>query len=786
MGIFDRDRRRKKGTEVSAASGMGAVVPGSAVGKGTSGVGGSFAGGGLSRQGLKGQIQPETATGSYSGAGFPGGASAGRSGAVFPEGMTGKYSGEGFPEVATGSYSGAGFPGRAEGSYPGPLGPDSGQMRGTADSGGGFRVGRTGPGKTELAAVTYEAGRPDISAGRNLSGAKGPAAPERILPEAGSLPIGPEQLRAATRTLQKYKSGKARLEKKLIAGEQYWKLRQWQFSEEAEDARTVSTPWLWTCIQSRHSDVMDSYPAANILPRQSDDEAEARMLSAIIPVIMEQTRFEKVYSDVAWYALKHGGGIFGVFWDGRRHNGVGDIVCRRVDFMNLFWEPGITDIQQSANVFSVELVDNDLLYARYPELRGRLGGKNVTVAKYLYDDTVDTSDKTPVVDWYYHRMVGARKVLHYCKYVADNVLYSSENDVSRRDRGWYDHGLYPFVTFPLYPVEGSLCGYGLTDIGKGSQRQIDELNRAIMDNARAASKPRYFSKINGGINEKEFMDGSRQLVHVEGSVNDDNIRQIQTSGLPALYHQVLNNKIEELKYCTSNMDSNNGVVPGGVTAASAISAIQETAGKNSRDSNKTFYRAYRDVIYQVIELVRQFYDVPRTFRLCPEAGQGQYVQYSNSRLKGQSVRSVTGQDMGLRLPEFDIVVTAEKNSPYRKMERNELALNFFARGFFNPEMADQTLGCLAMMDFDGKEEIISRIDTNQTLARRLALTQKLLLQLATQVSPEVAEKISRAVIQTSGGGVQPETGAVSSLRSGGEHPFVTRSRAHARDVAMPQ
>ena len=77
-----------------------------------------------------------------------------------------------------------------------------------------------------------------------------------------------------------------------------------------------ATAWLWSCIQSRHSDVMDSYPTCNFQPRQSDDKGEAKMLSDIVPIILEQNRYEDVYSDVAWYTLKHGGSIQGIFWDG--------------------------------------------------------------------------------------------------------------------------------------------------------------------------------------------------------------------------------------------------------------------------------------------------------------------------------------------------------------------------------------------------------------------------------------------------------------------------------------
>lgn len=334
--------------------------------------------------------------------------------------------------------------------------------------------------------------------------------------------IGSTEVTRASEILRKYKAGKARLEQKIIANEQFWKLRQWNYMNDGTDDFKPATPWLWSCIQSRYSDAMDSYPTCNFQPRQQDDKIEAQKLSSIVPVILEQNRYEDVYSDVVWYTLKHGGSIQGVFWDGSKHNGLGDISIKKIDFINLFWEPGITDIQESQNIFNTELVSNVLLEQRYPQCKDKLGTQSVTLAKYLYDDNVDTSDKSVVIDWYYHTYVKGKKTLQYVKYVNDIVLYATENEITPPEkvivdtetnipltvplgealatRGLYDHALYPFVTMALYPVEGSICGYGLTDIGRDTQVQIDQLNKAITDNAIEGASPRYFVKGDGTIN----------------------------------------------------------------------------------------------------------------------------------------------------------------------------------------------------------------------------------------------------------------------------------------------
>ena len=616
--------------------------------------------------------------------------------------------------------------------------------------------------------------------------------------------IDTEAIRRASEILRKYKEGKARLEQKIIANEEFWKMRQWNYMNDGKADFKPATAWLWSCIQSRYSDAMDSYPTCNFRPRQSDDKMEAVKLSAIVPVILEQNRYEDVFSDIVWYTLKHGGNIQGVFWDGSKHNGLGDITIKKIDFINFFWEPGITDIQESQNIFNTELVSNNILEGKYPECVGKLGGKNITLAKYLYDDNVDTSDKSVVVDWYYHTYVNGKKTLQYVKYVNDVVLYATENELIGEEKvtvdpetgipitvpiskplaetGLYDHALYPFVTMALYPIEGSICGYGITDIGRDTQLQIDQLNKAIVDNARAGAIPRYFVRDDGSVNLIEYDDLSKQFVHVEGNVDETNIRPIDHKHLDSIYFNILQQKIDELKYVTSNQDVNNGAAPSGVTSASGIAALQETSGKNARSSNKTFHRQFRDLCYQIVELMRQFYDTPRTFRINPDGMNDQYVQYNNAGLKPQP-QTTMGMDMGLRLPEFDIEVTSEKANPYKKMEINDLALSFYNAGFFNPQMSDQALACLDMMDFTGKDEVMRKISENGTLAEMLLLYQQMALQFASQISPELGQQVANQILSQGGQPIPQEMGmeAEEVSEDTKEHPFVERARSNARE-----
>ena len=564
--------------------------------------------------------------------------------------------------------------------------------------------------------------------------------------------IGKEQVQKANLTLQKYKEGKANLERRIVANEQWYKLRHWECMRAKKEDVQPTSAWLFNCIANKHADAMDNFPSPNILPREEGDKGEAEMLTSIVPVILDQCDFEGTYSDVQNYKLKMGTGIYGVFWDKSKMNGLGDVSIRKIDIINLFWESGITDIQKSRHLFHVELMDNDLLIEAYPQLNGKLGQATMDITKYVYDDTVDTNNKSIVVDWYYKKSQGGKTVLHYVKYVNDEVLFATENDPRFAERGWYDHGMYPFVFDPLFTTEGTPTGFGYIDVAKDCQSYIDRGNQAIMKNMLSNAKPRHFIRNDGSVNEEEYADLDKDFVHVDGNLGQDSILTVQGKPLNDIYVQVLVNKIDELKETTGNRDISTGGTTSGVTAASAIAAMQEAGSKLSRDNNKASYRAFRKLCLMVIELIRQFYDLPRCFRIMGDNGVARFVQYSNAGIQPQFQGNDLGMDMGFRLPLFDIEVTAQKQSPYSKMSQNELALQFFGAGFFNPQIADQALACLEMMDFDRKHFVMQKISQNGGMYQQMMAMQQQMVMLAQMVDQSRGSNIAEQLMAQFGGG----------------------------------
>ncbi len=591
--------------------------------------------------------------------------------------------------------------------------------------------------------------------------------------------IDAEACRKALAKLEEYRKGKIVLENKTIENEDFWKQRQYECYQNPNDKFIPASAWLWNCVVNKHAQLVAAYPAFNVLPRQNADEAEAKVISQILPIVLKQAGYKKTYSRTMRYKVIQGTGITGVFWDGNSNNGLGDIVIKKCDLLSMFWEPGVTDIQDSPHLFYVSLVDVDLLDAEYPEHAGSFSKGNDRLAHYNYDDNVDTSKKAMMVEWYYKKKINGNDTVQYCKFVNETVLYATENDTqpitdengtvvkpAAAEFGLYYDGKYPFVFDSLFEIEGTPAGYGYTDIGKDAQIQIDMLNNAITKNAMLSYKPRWLARSDVALNIGTFLDWDQDVIPVAGAdISDAGLRQVDVNPIGNIYVEVLHDRINELKETLGNRDVNTGGTVSGVTTASGIAALQEAGGRIDKASALETYDAQEEIALMAISRIHQFYTTNRYFRILDEAGQASFVEYKSK---------YSGDEYPDR-PLFDIDITAEKSAPYKSISQNELMLQFYNSGFFDPQNAQAATACLRSMDFDGKEKLIGTIQENNLLMQQL-------VKLMAIVDAQNGTQFSYSGIGMGGGARRLEE---NPELSGKEPAHMQKARERAQEATQP-
>ncbi|MBO4584239.1 MAG: hypothetical protein J5756_04140 [Clostridia bacterium] len=603
----------------------------------------------------------------------------------------------------------------------------------------------------------------------------------------GGLPIGEKEIKKAVATLESYKSGKAVLENRIVGNERWWKMRHGEMikgvAPSVNRKELTASGWTFNSITQKHADAMDSYPTCNVLPREESDKATAELLSDVLPVIIDHTNFRKTYWDGWWSKLKNGTAVYKPYWDPDA-DGIGDIAIEYVDLLNLFWQPGIKDIQKSRNVFHVETWDDDALREVYDLPDDFSGEKTISVKQYIHDESEGADKgKSVVVDWWYKKRIDNRAVVHYCRFVGDRILYASENDPEYAGKGYYDHGKYPFVFDVLFPEVDMPTGFGYIDILKGIQSRIDVTADLFAQKAVLAAKPRFFLNKTSGINPADFEDGEKTVIEVEGSLSSirDMVQELKVEDPPAILLNYLESLVNELKEVSGCRDINQGGTTSGVTAASAIAALQEAGSKTSRDATMMSYRAFEQICEFVIELIRQFYKTARSFRITKENKMA-FEDISGDMLDEKKT-SVTDGDLYTRRAVFDVSISAQKGSPFSRISQNELIKELYQLGVFRPDLADQALVMLDAMEFEGKDEMIEKIRQNAVLQKQVAALSELLQSTANALGGGGIEMPQQAAPpQTSGGGVETDTLGGAVMRGSA---VVDRAREQAQNAASP-
>lgn len=556
---------------------------------------------------------------------------------------------------------------------------------------------------------------------------------EENAPKTQRKPIGKEELDNAKQTLNKYLASKKVYDVRYKNNFDTYNLMYtendipdvYTDDEGNKRERIISRKTGAQClnvIMNKHADAMDNYPEAICLPRAADDEQTAEMLNSVLPCVLERNGFQNTYSDEVYDKLIGGVGVFAVLWDSSKENGLGDIAIVKADILSLAWKPHIENIQDSPNLFCLKLYDTDEVKNMYPQLEN-VGTENMGIEEYrTYDNDSKTHDKAVIVDWYYKK----DGKLHLCKWCGDEILFASENEPEKYPKGFYEHGLYPFIFDPMYKLRDTPVGFSMVDICRWPQKYLDGLKVDILKNIKVNSQTRSLFNSGAGLNAEDLADLNKEYVECD-NVNDNIIKPLETKDIAAGALNMYNALIDEMKETTGTNDASSGASAAGVTSGSAIAALQEAGGKISRDSNKQSYFAFVEICNMVIELMRQFYTLPRFFRITGKDNDTQYVDFDNSGLLKQEIPlEGNPEEIFERLPIFDIKVKAQRANPFTTSANNQMMMEMFGAGMFAPQNADAALIALEGMSFEGKENIVKMIQKNQTLEQTVVeLTDKL-------------------------------------------------------------
>jgi len=399
-------------------------------------------------------------------------------------------------------------------------------------------------------------------------------------------------------------------------------------------------------------------------------------LSAVIGENHTRMGYAREYAKLTHDLLVGGYMVQEVGFDPDLNGGMGGAFLRQVDPRSIMFDPLCADIGDSRAVFKFAAHPRAWFAQRYPDKERDMDSDSLL--------SVSDGDSIMLIECWqreYDPETGSFAV--HMKKMAGGVLL--EDSRTAKPEGCYRHGQYPFVITSLYPRRGSCLGFGLVDMFENQQLYSDKLDQIVLKNALMASHNKLLVTGASGFDVDDLRDWSKEVHRGE---NLNGVTWFATAPLPGYILEYIRSMRNGIKEESGANDFSRGMASGGVTAASAIAALQEMSSKRSRMAARSIHDAFEEAVRQEIEIEREFCIFPRSVR----------AKKGISTFVGKSLSKLT--DLGNELPiEFVVSVKVQRENRFSVAAHNELMLTMLQAGMITPDVA------LEMMNFDGKEQV---------------------------------------------------------------------------------
>ena len=462
-------------------------------------------------------------------------------------------------------------------------------------------------------------------------------------------------------------------------------------SQDADLAKPM-TPVINSTIENMAADLADNFPQAIVRPEAPEDQMVADIVGALIQKNHDASNYRREYMRYVHDVLVGGYGVQEVGYDATADRGIGRAFIRHVDNHTILFDPQVRDIQLGRAVFKMAPQTIEWLESRYPDMAGKFAADSFT----LEEDSELTYDQTKSVlfiEVWFKQWVEEGDTGHWAVHMVQMAGRQMLGD-SREEKpeGYFSVGEYPFVVTTMFPRPNSCLGYGIPDLFGEIQKYSDKLDQIVLKNAALSAHNKLLNTSSSGFDTADLMDWSKD-VH-EGEVLSG-VTWFPTPPLPQYIISLSEQMRLTLRDESGANDFSRGNTASGVTAASAIAALQEMSSKRTRMIAMMVWEDYKQLVRYEIEFEREFNVVPRDVLLTID-GQQQTATFESAIMERESA---LGNDVPI---EFMISIKVERENRFTTTAQNELILQMVQLGVVTPQQA------VELMVFEGKETLLRK------------------------------------------------------------------------------
>lgn len=438
-------------------------------------------------------------------------------------------------------------------------------------------------------------------------------------------------------------------------------------------------------------------PTATIVPSTSEDPdlAAAQAGEQIWDSVYRDKKIKTVFGQTMLWTLTCGTGFMRTGWDPNKADkagNLGDFSYENITPFHLFVPDMMAqDIEDQPYIIHIQTKSPEWVKANYPNVKAQ---PNVMEANDILNDS-------------FLQLVGAgdfRKnaILCYEVWVKPGELDFMQNGgmftiigdqiVQFVEGNPYLHQQYPFVKFEHIPTGRFYADSIIVDLVP-IQREYNRTRGQMIEAKNRMAHPQLIAA-EGSVDASKITTEPGQVILYKLGFPAPSPLPLQN--LPPYVVEEVSRLLLDFEDISGQHQVSKGQVPPGVTAATAISFLQEQDESMLSTTFQNIEDGFEKIGYQTLCYVKQYWDAPRMVKVVGRDGQFNVMAFQGTDLRDNT----------------DIRIEAGSALPTSKSAKQALLMDLMSQGFIPPEKG------LELMDVGGVQRLYEEIQVDSAQAAR--------------------------------------------------------------------
>jgi hypothetical protein len=454
-------------------------------------------------------------------------------------------------------------------------------------------------------------------------------------------------------------------------------------------------------VRTEVSKFIAQKPGASVIPAtdEDDDILAAEAGEAAWESCITRAKVDMHYRNAIWWMCITGNGFIKNTWDPSAFDPDseldGDISYGSVRPYELFFaDLEVKDLQDQPFVIHAYARSTEQLKIKYEEVLPK--GLNPSCKKSTIEEASYAAPMKQDVKTYDSNMLIEFWVKPgFCSYLKDGGVITLIDDVIVEvinDGLPYEHGEYPFVQFAHIESERFYRTSIIPDL-IDLQKDYNSLRSQIAESRKKMGKPQILAP-KGSISASKMTTEIGLVIEYKYGMQPPQPMPIQN--LPAYILQEVDMLKADIEDLSGQHEVSKGQTPTGVTAATAISYLQESDDSYQLPSFKNVEEAWGRLAKQSLMLMVQYWDVQRVVKVV-----GKEDAFSIQLLSGADLKRAT-----------DVRIEPGSSLPQSKAAKQAFIMDLMMNQFIPPDEG------LEMLEIGAAKKLMDMLKNDKRQAQR--------------------------------------------------------------------